>query len=188
MHAQFEDFIRSFLSEHATAQSWPPRGDKGLFEYVLNNLRLAYSSNGAEEREIIKYYRFARNVISHPDIKITRLENQRRKVRKMLKVNKDGLPPKALGRFDYGDFFLFTCAVKDYAAVICQTARPSDSEIAKMIAPAVKSLNRFKNKPSRYQNSLRQFLQMNTTPPSDAGCSAQSCVSQIGQASTFRGV
>ena len=161
VHARFEDFLRSFLQEHAASQSWGSRGNLGLFEYVLKNLLLLHSAHGADARETIEYYRLARNAISHPGIKTTRLHNQRTKLRSMLNITDEYIPPKALGALDYGDFFMFTHAVKVYAAIICQAARPSNSEIADLIESKIRSFNRFKNKPQRFRNGLRQFLQMN---------------------------
>ncbi len=161
VHARFEEFLRSFLHAHVASQSWEPRGDSGLFEYVVKNLALAHSANGAGERETIEYYRLARNALSHRDIKTTRLDNQRKKVRQLLDITDEYLPPKMLGAFDYGDFLMFTRAVKAYAAIICQAARPSDPEIAHLIAPEIRSLNRFRNKPHRFRNGVRQFLRMN---------------------------
>jgi len=66
VHARFEEFLRSFLHVHVAAQSWKPRGDLGLFEYVTKNLALVHSANGEDNRETIEYYRLARNAISHP--------------------------------------------------------------------------------------------------------------------------
>jgi hypothetical protein len=160
VHARFEEFLTSFLESHVDSKLWDPRGDSGLFEYVLNNLGLVHSANGEAERETIAYYRLARNAISHATSKIKRLENQRGKVQRLLNVTKDYLPPKKLGSFDYGDFFMFTRAVKRYAAIICEAGRPSDSGIADLIAPDIRSLNRFRNKPQRFRNGVRQFLQM----------------------------
>lgn len=160
VHSHFEEFLRDFLHAYAGCASWGPRGDDGLFEYVVKHLGLAYSVNAAAERETIEYYRLARNVLAHPDIKATRLINQRTKLRKLLNVTDDNLPPKPLGRFDYGDFFMFTRAVKAYAAIICQAGRPSDAEIVELIMPEIKSLNRFRNKPQRFRNGVRQYLRM----------------------------
>jgi hypothetical protein len=160
VYARFEEFLRSFLDEHRPSQTWEPRGDLGLFEYIVKNLNLAHCTNASGDRETIEYYRLARNAISHPSAKRSRLDNQRTKVRSMLNITEEYLPPKRCGAFDYGDFFMFTRAVKAYAAVMCQAARPSNSEIADCIAPRIKLLNRFRNKPVRFQNALRQFLRM----------------------------
>ena len=160
VHARFEEFLRTFLVSHTAAAAWADRGDVSLFEYVTKNLSLSHATDAAKERETIEYYRLARNVISHPGIKTTRANNQRTKLRSLLKITEDHLPPKPLGKFDYGDFFIFTKAVKAYAAIICQAARPSDNEIAALITPGIKPFNRFKNKPKRFRNALRQHLQM----------------------------
>lgn len=160
VHAQLEEFMRSLLIEHHGAKDWPNRGDQGLFEYVVKNLGLAHSATGAREREIIEYYHLARNVISHPGIKRKRLENQHTKLRKLLNVEADYMPPKPLGAFDYGDFDMFTRAVKSYAATMCNAARPSDEDLARIIAPEIKQLNRFRSKPPRFRNAVRQVLHM----------------------------
>jgi hypothetical protein len=161
VHSHFEEFLRDFLQVHAGCASWGSRGDAGLFEYVTKHLGLQHRGNAAAERETIEYYRLARNVLAHPDIKTTRLDNQRAKLRKLLRVTDDSLPPKPLGCFDYGDSFMFTRAVKAYAAIICQEARPSDAEIAALVMPEIKPLNRFRNKPKRFRNGVGQFLRMN---------------------------
>lgn len=160
VHAQFEDFIRSFLREHQPSRMWDPRGDQGLFEYVVKNLGLSNSTASEADRETIEYYHLARNIISHPGIKRTRLDSQLTKTRKILGVADESLPPKALGEFGYGDFDLFTRAVKSYSATICEASRPSDSDIASIIAPEIKRLNRIRNNPTRFRNALRQVLQM----------------------------
>lgn len=160
VHAQFEDFIRAFLEEHKESSEWEARGDKGLFEYVVKNLGLSHSSASAADRETIEYYHLARNVVSHTNIKRTRLDNQLVKLRKILGVTNDALPPKALGEFGYGDFDLFTRAVKSYAATICETARPSDEALARIISPEIKRLNRMRNSPARFRNAVRQVLHM----------------------------
>lgn len=160
VHAHFEEFLRSFLDVHVGASAWPARGDASLFEYVTQNVGLAHTTNAAKERETIEYYRLARNVIAHPGIKTTRANNQRTKVRVLLNITADNHPPKPLGHFDYGDFFMYTKAVKAYAAMICQSARPSDIEIASLVLPHIKMLNRFKNKSQRFRNALRQHLMM----------------------------
>lgn len=160
VHAQFEEFIHSFLLEHKASREWGDSGDQGLFEYVLKNLGLTHATASAAERETIKYYHLARNVISHPSIKRKRMENQLTKLREILNVTDEHLPPKPLGKFDYGDFDLFTRAVKAYAAKICETARPSDADLARLIVPEIKRLNRFKTKPTRFRNAVRQVLHM----------------------------
>lgn len=160
VHAQFEEFIRSFLLEHQASREWGDRGDQGLFEYVVKNLGLTHTTSNAAERETIEYYHLARNVISHPSIKRKRLENQLTKLREILDVTDEDLPPKTLGKFDYGDFDLFTRAVKAYAAKICDAARPSDADLARLIAPEIKRLNRFRIKTSRFRNAVRQVLHM----------------------------
>lgn len=160
VHAQLEEFIRSFLQEHRASREWDNRGDQGLFEYVIKNLGLNNTGASATERETIKYYNLARNVISHPNIKRNRLNKQLTKLRDILNIKDDHLPPKKLGRFDYGDFDLFTRAVKAYAAKICVVARPSDEELARLIKPEIKRLNRFRNNPSRFRNAVRQVIFM----------------------------
>ncbi|WP_339731021.1 hypothetical protein [uncultured Gimesia sp.] len=161
VHAHFEEFLRIFLKIHVAASSWPDRGDASLFEYITKNLRLAHSVSAAKEREIIEYYRLARNIISHPGIKTVRANNQRTKLRSLLKITANNLPPNQLGSFDYGDFLMYTKAVKAYAAIICRANRPSDIELAALITPDIKALNRFKNNPPRFRNALRQYLHMN---------------------------
>lgn len=160
VNTRFEEFLRSLMEQHAGAAQWKSRGDVGLFEHVTKSLCLTHSTNGAADRETIEYYRHARNVISHPGTKTKRLENRRTKLRKALNITEEYLPPKTLGTFDYGDFFLFTRSVKSYAAIICQAARPSDSEISIIVARNLKSLNRFRNNPQRFRNALRQLLLM----------------------------
>jgi len=161
VHSHFEEFLRNFLKSNPDCRSWKERGDASLFEYVVKNLGLASSGNGANERETIEYYHLARNILAHPDIKKTRLNNQRTKLRSLLNVKDEYLPPAPLERFGFGDFFMFTRAVKAFAAIICEKGRPSDGNIARMIAPEIKCLNRFKANPKRFRNSVRQYLLMN---------------------------
>lgn len=160
VHAHLEEFLRSFLHEHEASKKWPKREDKGLFEYVLVNLKLIHACEGEAERETIEYYHLARNHIVHPDIKTTRLENQHTKLRKLLQTSGVHEPPRPYYGLDFGDFFLFTRAVKAYAAVICSAARPTDSEIAASIGTDIKRLNRVRCTPKRFRNAVRQVLQM----------------------------
>ena len=161
VHAQFEEYIRKFLLEYHAANKWEKRtSEQSLLEYTMKNLKLTKSSGGAKDRECIEYYHLVRNKISHSNIKNKKLENKRVKVRKLLGVTENTFPPKAIGELDYGDFDLYTRAAKSYAATICKAARPSDIELANLIMPEIKNLNRLRNKPDRFRNAVRQVLYM----------------------------
>jgi hypothetical protein len=72
------------------------------------------------------------------------------------------MPPKGYDDLDYGDFDLFTRAVKALAARICAEARPPDSVLVELAKTgSFAALRRFRANPSRYGKALSQKLHMN---------------------------
>src|SRR5690349_8496984 len=133
VHAQFEEFLYAFIKDHRKSQIWDKRNDgEPLFSYVLKNLGMLHRATCAQVRETVEYYRLIRNRFSHIEVNLKKIENQRKQLRDLLKVTADYLPPKSFESVDYGDFELFTRAVKSIGAQMCLAARPSDVELAQL--------------------------------------------------------
>lgn len=162
VHAQFEEFLISFLEEHRESASWPEKKrEEALSHYVLTNLGMIFKKDCANDREMIEYYRLLRNRFSHVEVNSKRVENQRIKVRGMINATKDFEPPKAYESVDYGDFDLFTRAVKSLAERICIEAKPTDEVLAEMAKTGpFAALQRYRKNLSRYRNALKQKLLM----------------------------
>ena len=162
VHAQFEEFLHGFLEEHAPSSAWQKRKEgESLSQYVLTNLHLLHQGACAEEREIAEYYRLIRNRFSHVEVNAKRLENQRKQVRNLLKVDGDHRPPKPYDQVDYGDFDLFTRSVKSLAAKICLAARPSNQLLAEVIkSGSFKALRKYARNRTRFENALKQKMLM----------------------------
>lgn len=162
VHAQFEEFMISFLDEHRESASWPDKKrEEALSHYVLTNLKLIFKNECANDREVVEYYRLLRNRFSHVEVNAKRVENQRNKVRGMINSTGDIDPPKAYELVDYGDFDLFTRAVKSLAEKICIEARPSDETLAEMAkGGSFAPLRKYQKNRPRYRNALKQKLLM----------------------------
>ncbi|GAA5121695.1 hypothetical protein JIN84_01070 [Luteolibacter yonseiensis] len=162
VHAQLEDFLNAYLTEHSASSEWPKKKDgESLFHRVLSNLQLIFRKDCEKDRETCEYYRLIRNRFSHIEENDQRLKNQRSKLRALMNIDSEHLPPKEYDQLDYGDFDLFTRAVKSIAARICSESRPPDAtlvEIAK--SGPFRELKRYQKNPTRYRNALRQKLLM----------------------------
>jgi len=163
VHAQFEEFLQGFLDEHQSPGSnWPERKNgEPLCHYVLSQLGLLFRSECEQDREVCDYYRLIRNRFAHVEVNDQKLKNKNSRLRALLSVSDAYLPPKSYDDLDYGDFDLFTRAVKALGARICAEARPPDSvliEFAKTGSFA--ALKRYRANPSRYREALCQKLQM----------------------------
>jgi hypothetical protein len=158
VHAQFEEFLVGFLEENEQSRSWSKRSDKeSLSHYVLTNVGLIFKAECAIDREVCEYYRLVRNRFSHIELNFQRLENSRAKLRALLDVDKSYEPPKQYDEVDYGDFDLFTRAVKSLAAAICLAARPTDEVLAQMAKSGTfVSLKKYRNNLPRYKKALKQ--------------------------------
>lgn len=162
IHAQFEEFLTSFLQEHRAADSWPDKKrEESLSHYVLTNLGMAFKQDCANDREVAEYYRLLRNRFSHIEVNEKRVENQRKKLRERLKAEASIGPPKAYELVDYGDFDLFTRAVKALAARICIEGRPNLVILAEIASSdSFAALKKYQKNRPRYKNALQQKLLM----------------------------
>ncbi|GEM_PF-2741932 len=162
VHAQLEEFLHAFLEDHTESQAWDKKVEgEPLFLYVMKNLGMLHRGSCAQDRETVEYYRLIRNRFSHIEVNPKKIENQRKQLRKLLNVTKDHVPPKSYEQVDYGDFDLFTKAVKSVACQMCLAAKPSDLALAQLARSGnYLRLRRYRNNPKRYTNALRQKLAM----------------------------
>lgn len=156
----FIAFVEETIDEHPASPDWIRNKHEHTIDFLLRSLGMLHSSACKNEREVVEYYRLVRNRIMHPDVKDTKLENQRRKVLELLGVE-DGVAPNRYGEIRFEDYDLFTRNVKCLAEKVCIIGRPDDDGIATMLRKTGETgFNRYRNNKPRFRNAVSQQLTM----------------------------
>jgi hypothetical protein len=154
------EFVEAVREEHPNSPEWKRNKDEHSIDFLLRNLGMLNNSTCKNDREVVEYYRFVRNRLMHPDVKMAKLENQRKQVHELLVVE-DSKAPHQYGKLDYNDFDLFTRRVKLLAERVCVLGRPKDTQIASMLNNyGDLGFRKFRRNRVRFDNSVCQQLRM----------------------------
>jgi hypothetical protein len=186
VYQQAEEFFDEFKKEHPRWKEWStiPEHRKNdnpketELQYLLRFLNILNPSDidlkGKGIRyEIFEYYRLIRDRFMHTDFKEKKLLNALEKINnheisvfQEFHVN----APNEYNQLNFDDFILFSRVIKDIAQELCRIARPSASEIAKMLLERdqekdpnkkeinLKSLKKFSNNKERQRRCLQRLL------------------------------
>ena len=156
VYSQLEEFLKLLIQEHPNSKEWERKTDEDLIKFVLRSVVVLNKNDCEYEREIVDYYRLVRNRFMHPGTKEIHLENQLKKLKKIIPNSDYSSEANLYHQVNHSDFDLFTRAVKVLAEKLCIKARPTDDQIVEMAKVDFKNLNKYRNNLERYRNALSQ--------------------------------
>lgn len=156
---QLEYYIKNLKLEHPIFRNCSNKQDnESDLDYILRILGLGILKQSIEY-SILNHYRLIRNRFVHAD---NEDKNEYLK-RIQTKINHTQYTklsaPNIYEKLVFDDFILFTRAIKEFAKLLNQHAKPETNELANIIKEKYKSkLNKFSNNPTKKLRVINKLI------------------------------
>jgi hypothetical protein len=173
VYQQAEHFFRLFRKTHPRSVEFRRDSDEDVLSATLDSFGVKASQVGQLEHDVFQYYRIARNLMMHDP------EGDQRKTHKRtqeaLRKSLEGSAyakldaPNLVDNLCFDDFILFSRALKQLAANLCEATSPTDTELVKVALSddGLSSKLRFLGgNPGRQANAVASYLRERYSIPS----------------------
>jgi len=160
VHQRLEEFLISLQEQHPRGEEWDMTDDADRLTKIARAVGLKATLSFA----LCQHYRTIRNATMHPDAR----ENVRKRgVDPDLRARTASdltlcklAAPNSYDQTSFDDFVLFTRSAKTIARELCETARPSDEQLAVIAKEQTADLGgRLRENPKRLALAQSGFLQ-----------------------------
>jgi hypothetical protein len=172
VYQQADNFFRLFRKHHPRVVSFSRDSDDDVLTATLEAFKVKVAQVGQLEHDLFQYYRGARNLIMHDPAGEQRKTHKRSQATLLNAVKQSAYSalnaPNVVEQFAFDDFMLFTRALKQLAANLCEATNPTDEELASAALaekPLMGKLRSLGERSARREQTVAGFLRERYSVP-----------------------